>query len=137
MCFILKDSTEPQIATYDIMAYKFVRRVSNGELFGIYSMNYKYAPVNERHPEIVLKVIDDCSSKKIEEGYHLFRSLYDVRTAGKTRFSLQDEGQYGYSIICYRCIIPKGTRFYQEIQRYSNITEIVAETFILVEEIAI
>lgn len=137
MCFILKDNTKPQIATEDIVAYKFARRLSDGRLFGVYCKNYKYAPINERHPEIVLEVIRDRSLEKIEEGYHLFKGIYDVRSARMTKFSLQDEGQYGYSIICYKCIIPKGTRFYQEIQRYSNLAEIVAETFILIEEIAI
>jgi hypothetical protein len=122
MCFETTESAKLKIAKKDIKCWK----VLDGNLAPFFSTDHGYnSPYieNKRNIKVKIeKVLRRTSIGKrfvVNEGYHSFRSLLSA--------NMFAQGWSSWSSEIRIFIIPKGTRY------FSNRTEYVSETIILVE----
>lgn len=123
MCLIINKETEdtqinPMTAQEDITVWK-VYRVSVKELNSKDDIDYLYSPYRLKYtrmgdqPEVEMKSNHYTSPIEsygyVEEGYHSVKNLED---AWALKIHL-DESSICDEIVVMKCIIPKGSKFYQ------------------------
>jgi hypothetical protein len=121
MCFVATKNQRPKIASEDIVCWKALKRRLTKKGYGAAFNNTIHAPFyyqpGENQPLIILKKIHWLANEyNINEGYHSYMEEEKAK-CNKGR----DEKVFKF-------IIPKGTKYYQNIFD----CEYVSETIIMV-----
>lgn len=140
MCLTVTSITKKQIATEDIVCYKFMRKYGHSA----FSSNDKkaYSPYRnaiyfpkKKYTSILGQVRSNIlfpTSHFVEEGFHSFAQEKDARTGIECDTMLNDAHGI-YTLQIYKCIIPKGAEYYEGV--YANALSYCSNQIIIEKEI--
>ncbi len=136
MCFNINPQSKKEKtlwqATENIVCYKVVIKKADNNLYGYYQSSFRYKKNELMISDLYIpkngnlitkkdKLYDYDDSIKINEGFHSYKSLDITENSGEWRHFSFDKNHI------VRCVIPKGSLFYENVDEYVSNQLIIKE----------
>lgn len=131
MCLASRRKTA-KVATEDIICYKFAIIRKNQRLSPFQLTPYMIGEVMEDKGEV--EINESISDKKYYIGKGMFHSFAHLSDAADRRYYFQALFNMMDEYCIYKCIIPKGTKYYEGTFAY-NIWGYASRSLLIAEEI--